>query len=694
MRFNPRFDGDPMRALLLKCLVTFGLAVMLAVPAQSWAAPSYYLKSPVPGVTNLGPPFSSAEQAGGKCMFDTADGKLHLVAGLNSTGGHDFTLLHVNITDGTWHVAPGASGRYGALTLSAFCTLNDNLYFMTMYAARDLYEFNPATGSLTCKQNVGAYAPLELAVGKDNKLYIGTYAGAPGGRVFQYDPASDTLVDMGVPGARSAETHITSICCDGTYIYCVIHQSQAGANPAHYYLAIIKLSDKSVSYKWDVDNDSYGVIGRTTTDKWAYRRTLSDGRTSGWELANGEVKSRTAWTNQAPKPGHQDHQTRAPRKLALGGEWSSIFHYECDFSDMVCWDGHPESVIRYRRSGVPVWTSKTIKFDRLPVYPVKPFRVLPINGANPLLVFGDGYFPAVKYDYQTRTVREYLGFPQVGPYSLLQADSGYYICGYPGMQVRYDPSLPWTLTGANFVSKGNDPGESHKTNPYRTKAQYGKWNHFSTYSRESTVWMAGPHRYTSNHSLIWYNPATGANGEIIQTVPCRSLVAADQRAKICWGGNGDQIFVYDAATKKLERTIKVNSGLATAGNVIMAPSNTEFVLAVVVDNQDRTGATKKLVKVNISDGTTVWSKAMPAGFPFGSPDQSQQNRQLISGPDGHLWLFLGNYIYRVDANGNFSAVTGDLGIIGALMFSGTDLLIYNCYDDNNLRVIYGILGKK
>jgi hypothetical protein len=62
--------------------------------------------------------------------------------------------------------------------------------------------------------------------------------------------------------------------------------------------------------------------------------------------------------------------------------------------------------------------------------------------------------------------------------------------------------------------------------------------------------------------------------------------------------------------------------------------------------------------------------------------------------DGYCWLFLGNSIYRVDADGNFSSVTGDLGMFGDLMFSGTDLLIYNCYTDNNLRVIYGILGKK
>ena len=361
---------------------------------------------------------------------------------------------------------------------------------------------------------------------------------------------------------------------------------------------------------------------------------------------------------------------------------------------MVCWDGHPSSVIRYRRAGSRDWTSKTITFTSLPVFPVKPSRVLPIAGANPLLIFGNGYLPAVKYDYKKRRVQEFLGFPQISPYSLLQADSGYYICGYPSMQERYDPSLPWTLTGANFVIKGNDPGDSHKTNPYRTKAQYGKWNYFSTYSRNSTVWMAGPHRYTSTNSLIWYNPANGSHGEILQAEPCRSLVAAHNRAKICWGGNADQIFVYDAATKKLERTIKIDSGLATGGNVVMAPSDNEFVMAVVVDNRDRTGAAKKLVKVNIADGTTVWSKAMPPGFPFGSPDQSKQNRQLIRGPDGYLWLFLGKSIYRVDADGNFSAVTGDLGIIGALMFSGTDLLIYNCYSDNNLRVIYDILDKK
>lgn len=261
------------------------------------------------------------------------------------------------------------------------------------------------------------------------------------------------------------------------------------------------------------------------------------------------------------------------------------------------------------------------------------------------------------------------------------------------MQERYDPSLPWTLTGANYVSKGNDPGENRKTNPYRTKSQYGKWNHFSTYGRDGTVWMAGPNRYTRNHSLIWYNPRTGANGEIRQTVPCRSLVAADHRAKICWGGNADQIFVYDSATRKLERTIKIDSGLATAGQVIAASSDTEFVLAVVFDKTERTGATKKLVKVNIADGSTVWSKAMPPGFPFGSPDLSGEHRQLIWGPDGYLWLFLGKCIYRADSDGHFSAVTGDLGMFGALIFSGIDLLIYNCYTDNNLRIIYGILGE-
>lgn len=638
---------------------------------------TYALKPGPYEVVDLGVPFKSAGTVPGKVMFETSEGDLHMILGIS--GGEDFYLIDINVTDNMTYVVSPPEGYQCGLPLSAFAVLGDKLYFSPN---RYLFEYD-LSGRISVKGDLGSgQVGVGAYIGKNDKLYIDTYNGK-GSKLFEYDPSTEKLVDMGVIAASATETYGGYVGVDGDYAYCAVRQT----NPAKYYLCVVDLSDKSKTWYWVDANDAGGTVGPTTDGGWQYNRILADGSRLSYGLTDGKP---TVQSPKTTKPYRIDSQSRYKLALAGGGndgEWRSAFNYDWLFDEMVPWDGQPYSKVYYRTpSGSGDYTLVQITFDTLPLSPVKPFRILPIEEeTGELLVFGEGYTPMAKFNYVTGEITDYLGFSFASVYSPVSTSTGYYIGAYPNTLMRYDSSMPWTLTAANYNPNGFSPDDPNHTNPYSTGMRYGKWNYYTTYAYDNTIWTGMEYRDNPAGGIAWYNPLDGTSGEYrneLIPVSVRSLVAADNRTKICYGGNGNQIFVFDVATKTLERTINVDTGFA--GNVILAEAAGNEVYCVVTNES----TFSKLVKVDISTGAIEWIRDMPSGVPFGYAGGTyRHNRRFVWGPDGNMWLFIGNVLYRVDTNGNFTKVH-DFGFFGMITFVNKDLVISNINNSNSLKVVY------
>jgi hypothetical protein len=85
---------------------------------------------------------------------------------------------------------------------------------------------------------------------------------------------------------------------------------------------------------------------------------------------------------------------------------------------------------------------------------------------------------------------------------------------------------------------------------------------------------------------------------------------------------------------------------------------------------------------------------MIAGAPFGFSDNqyARMNWKLELGPDGYVWMFVDNALYRINPTTcAFSKVTDTS--YGALTFApnNVDLILYNINGTTNVKYIPGIL---
>jgi hypothetical protein len=290
-----------------------------------------------------------------------------------------------------------------------------------------------------------------------------------------------------------------------------------------------------------------------------------------------------------------------------------------------------------------------------------------------LFGFADSYGPVFLYDPSTG-VTAGLGRPQFSLYDATFGNGKTYLSGYPAATLEYDPSRPWSLTGSTPLKS------SPAVNPHYLPVGFGKYHYYSCFGADGMVYVAAHHeRDSTGGELGWYDPATGAKGSLrapFLTHDVRDLKPALGATKLVCASNHEKLFVFDVATKAIERTITPLPGIGPLDCI------TEVKPGIIL------GAVKNFIyQVNIRDGSILYTNTLP-GLAFGGTAVANIDHRMTTGPDGFVWLFIGNSLYRIDpASASLQKVLDTPA--KSLCFLGNDLYLYG---GPNLQRIRGILA--
>jgi hypothetical protein len=296
-------------------------------------------------------------------------------------------------------------------------------------------------------------------------------------------------------------------------------------------------------------------------------------------------------------------------------------------------------------------------------------------------LFGSvGAYEAVfSYDLTSATTTT-LGYPQFSVYDAIFDGNMIFLSGYPDATLQYNTNLTWTLTASTT--------NQALTNPSLTPARYGKYHYYTALGSDGFVYIGAHHeRDSTGGELGWYDPINRTKGSLRAPFlddDVRDLKAALGATKLVYASSGrTNLFVFDVATKSIERTIVPLPGVQMDKIVEAAPG---IIFGATGTN---------IFEVNITNGLVIYSKTVP-GSAFGSSAVQAYDHGLTLGPDGYVWMFLyankTNTLYRINpSDGSYTKiVTNSLTTYGnnSVMFNGGDLYLYG---GTNIYRIQGVL---
>ena len=355
----------------------------------------------------------------------------------------------------------------------------------------------------------------------------------------------------------------------------------------------------------------------------------------------------------------------------------------------------PPTTPRQRKKTNP-WKTSTLSFTG-PWTPKKVKCVVPKSDSTVFAV-SEGYNAAVDFNYITRAT-SYLGATSFSPYTAIRHASGeIYVGGYSNRVMRYDSSRPWTLTSSN--GNPRSPSDKNKPNPFFIRMAGENIYHYRfglDYDHKGIVWIGGnTTRGNPDHgNVMWYNPADGTAGYVFpgwQAAGTKfsNLCASNSRTLICVSDNVGKIWIIDTATRKVAPApIVPVPGQNTKTYMIEAEPG--IVLGIVF----APGPAYKIIRFKPATKEVITLKNLGVlGTPFGFGDNqySRMNYKLEMGPDGFIWMFVGNSLYRVDPTTCVFSKIMDTNYAKLKFASNNDdLLLYSIDGTTDFKYIPGIL---
>jgi hypothetical protein len=334
----------------------------------------------------------------------------------------------------------------------------------------------------------------------------------------------------------------------------------------------------------------------------------------------------------------------------------SKFGIEVDLADAYPDNTKNRATIRWRKAGTTKWQAVDVSGFRL--QPVNIKRLYPGEDTK-LIGFAAFYGPIFSYDLSTSNAVT-LGRTRFSLYDGLLEKGKIYFSGYPASTLEYDPSKPWKLKG---LARASDT----LANPHQLPISFGKYHYYSAFGADGFLYVAAHHeRDSTGGELGWYDPRTGARASLREpflTDDVRDLKPALGASKLLYVSNREKLFVFDVKSKRVERTIVPIPGIGALDKV------TEVAPGIMF------GAASNLIyKVDIRTGSLFYTNTLP-GLAFGGSVLPAYDRRLSLGPDGKVWMFISNSLYRIEpADGSLTKILN--APPGNLLFHGGDIYVY------------------
>lgn len=608
-------------------------------------------------IENLGSPLQANTQEQ-QFLFRDNNGDLRLLLYYTVTEVWQYPLqiLDVNLTTGAYRLVDGVFGRPGAggtvydpARQKIFLGSSDPGYFM---------EYDLASGTVRSIGLLGQRGLQYGEFGDDGWIYLGESVWAG---LERYHPATDAWEDFGdLDPANHNSYYAYTVGAETNFAY-------AGIGQMPWYLAVVNLQTRQVTLHWKSDGDTGGAVSKAVDGGWYYRRTTSAGSNQWYQLTNGTPALIDAASVPPLVPWYKRGNVVSGAAL-FPGEFGVEVNLDQAYPDS---GNGTNAVIRWRAVGSNDWRSVQVAGFR--IKPVILKRLWPWK-ENVLMGFASFYGPVFTYHSASNTLTT-LGRTQYSNYdALVNASNDLFFSGYTAATLRYDPTRPWTLSASS--PNRNDPA----LNPYKTPLAMGKYHYYMARGADGMIYQACHHeRNATGGELGWYDPASNTVGgrlrEPFLEYDVRDLKAVLGGAKLVYSSNNNKLFVFDTASKSMEREIVPLPGIGGLDKVAeIAPG----ILAGVV------GAT--YYKVDVGRGNLLLATNLPAPA-FGA--MAMADRRLTLGPDGYFWIYLGNALYRIDpAGGGAQKIADDNGAYNTV-FQGDDLYLYGGTELRRIRNLFG-----
>jgi len=612
--------------------------------------PAYTLSKGPFVVQNLGSALSVNTQE--RQAFFTLSNKTHLLLYyIANYGVNPIQILDVNLSDATARltngVAPGRPGIRGTVLYP-----NGKIYQATGQANGKGYflEYDPTTGATRQIAQTTGLAPGQYSeIGDDGWIYIGEY---PYGYVDRYNPTTDVFQSLGMidPNA-SVGTYAYTLGADSRYLYVGV-----GQNPMYLAVYDTQTAQRTLYFGTSTNGtDNYAAVRHGTNGGWYYEREgPATGNVLAWYALSNGVPS---LMSTGPKDLLVENAQRG--NVVDGINNGPLVGYNINMDYALPDSTGNDATIGWQKVGTTNWQSATaVNFGLCPVgvsrlYPLSPTK---------LLGFSSFYGPVVIYDTVQWTATS-LGYPQCNLYDAAMSADTYYFCGYTATQLRFNPLAPWTLVS----STPNMCAAS--VNPCQTPLAIGKHEYYTTFGADGMVYVAAIHeRDSAGGELGWYDPLTGMSGSLrnpfLYDEPA-DLKPALGGTKLVYASTGTNLFVFDVATKSIQRIIVPLPGVTLDKVVEVSPG---IMLGVAGSN---------VFKVDITTGSITYSSTLP-GKAF-QESQGLQDRRLCLAPNGFIWMFR---YYRDFQNFNRSSLyrINPADCSYSVMFTNT----YYTYGENNV----------
>ena len=589
----------------------------------------------------LGSPISANTQEK-QIMFRSGPANdLHLLLcyDIAESWKYPFQILDVNLSSGSARLTDGTFGRPGPSAASFF---HDRIYLASSDPGH-LLEYDPQTGKTRHVAALNQKGAQRTQVGDDGFIYIGECCL---GGVERYNPTNGVFENLGrMDDEGPSYQYAYTLGADRRYVY-------VGLGQLPWYLAVYDTQSKSKTNFWKDQGDLGGTVLRAETGGWYYDRYTSAKKHIWYTLTKG-APVEIASSSVPPAYAWYQHDG----VVSEAENFPSKFGIEVDLADAYPDNAKNRATIRWRKVGITNWQAAEVSGFRL--QPVNIKRLYPWEGTK-LIGFADFYGPVFSYDLSTSNA-VILGRPQFSLYDGLFTKGKIYMSGYPASTLQYDPSKPWTLSGSTRMKSATP------TNPHQLPVGFGKYHYYSAFGADGFVYVAAHHERDSiGGELGWYDPLTGAKGSLREPFlkdDVRDLKPALGGTKLVYASNRTKLFVFDVASKQVERTITPIPTIESLDKV------TEVAPGIIFG-----AVSNRIFKVDIRTGSLLYTNTLP-GLAFGGSALPAYDRRLVLGPDSRVWMFIDNSLYRIEpTDGSLTKILD--ASAGNLLFHGGDIYFY------------------
>ena len=547
-----------------------------------------------------------------------------------------FQIFDLDLETGKAVIVSGRQGRTGDPILHS----NGKLYYFTSRPPAIL-EFDPAAGTardLGVLQPDNYYAGAQSRTeGPDGRLYLGMY----GLHMIAFDPKTNKVEDFG--DASSGD-------CKNGYVYHIgVDERYIHGRLMGYGATGMSVYDLKTRTMVHFTNAEYNQGLKTGVWQSKGKQVFADAPPKRVPFAPYRYRGRDAWeASNAKQAG-----------------------LELDLTDIrpTDWNGGVITV-RWRKPGEEAWReARTPGADLVP-NTIK--RLVPLPDGK-LIGMSAFYGIIFAYDPATRTPH-YLGPAPGSVYDILVLDGKVYMSGYSAFLAAFDPAHPWTY------AKEDPRGK----NPFSLNMG-GKYNYFTAAGADGKVYVAGTHsRHSTGASLDCYDPTTRTPRQLLRQDLREhhpSDLVALQDGHLMVMGYGKQLVVYDVETQKLLRMVDLAEPVPGAGKLLAA--GPDHVVGLVRISKKGEGDTIAhngiLYKVNVKTGETIYVKTIPGKVFSGQLriEFKGEDSRFAAGPDGCGWLFVDNWLARVNPADGAVEKIREMDSRGRMFFVGNDLYIYN-----------------